>query len=152
MDVVGIEMQESLERLSGASAITRAIKRDREQVARAAFPGEQLDGLAQRRDRRTVFVGFEKQHAQVDVGGGHLRIERGGALVLGLRLLGFFQRRVNVSKLKMPVGKVRLIGENLLKRRDGRGKLLLVDVALRFVEQIVERIDELFRFGLSGWL
>src|SRR5215469_5976267 len=32
-DVVGIEMQESLERLTGASAITRAIKRDREQVA-----------------------------------------------------------------------------------------------------------------------
>lgn len=51
----------------------------------------------------------------------------------------------------MAVGKVRLIGENLLERPDGRGKLLLIDVALRLVKQIVEGIDELFRFSLPGW-
>ena len=52
----------------------------------------------------------------------------------------------------MAIRKVGLIGENLLKRREGRLKLFFVDVALRLVEQIVERIDELFRFGLSRCL
>src|SRR2546430_5081625 len=52
----------------------------------------------------------------------------------------------------MPVGKVRLLGENFLKGRDGGLKLLLVDVALGFVKQIVERIGKLLRFGLAGWL
>ena len=151
IDVVSIEMQERLERLGGAGAITRAIQRDREQIAGAAFCGKQLDGLAQRRNRSGVLVVFEKQHAQVHIGGGHLRIERSGALVFSLRLLRLVQRGVNVSKLEMAIGKVGLIGENLLKRRESRLKLFLVDVALRFVQQIVERIDKLFRFGLSGW-
>src|SRR5215472_3129994 len=49
----------------------------------------------------------------------------------------------------MTVGKVWLIGENLLKRRDGRLKLLFVDIAPCLVVQIVERIGKFFRFRLA---
>src|SRR5207249_4893809 len=105
--------EESRERLSGAGAVAGAIQRDGEEIARAAFRGKQLDGLAQRRNRRGLVVVFQKQHAQVHVGGGHSRIEPSGALVFGLRLLWLLERRVNISKLKMAVGQVRLISENL---------------------------------------
>src|SRR6516164_4791970 len=134
---------------SGDRAGAEGSQRDCQEIARAAFRGKQLDGLAQRRNRPGVFVIFEKQHAQVDVGGGHFGIEPNGALVFGLRLLGLFERRVNVGKLKMAVGKVRLIGEDLLERRDGRLKLFFVDIALCLVEQIVERIGKFFRFRLA---
>ena len=149
MDLVGIEIEESRERLSGAGAVAGAIQRDGEEIARAAFRGKQLDGLAQRRNRRGLVVVFQKQHAQVHVGGGHSRIEPSGALVFGLRLLWLLERRVNISKLKMAVGQVRLISENLLERRDGGRKLLFVNIALRLVEQVVERIGKLLRFRLA---
>src|SRR2546429_5329414 len=68
MDLVGIEIEESRERLSGAGAVAGAIQRDGEEIARAAFRGKQLDGLAQRRNRRGLVVVFQKQHAQVHVG------------------------------------------------------------------------------------
>src|SRR5258707_8345711 len=50
----------------------------------------------------------------------------------------------------MSVGKVGLLRENFLKGSHGRFKLFLIDVALRFVEQIVERIGKFLRFGLAG--
>src|SRR6266581_617616 len=50
----------------------------------------------------------------------------------------------------MSVGKVGFFRENLLEGSDGRFELLLIDVALRFVEQIVERIGKFLRFGLAG--
>ena len=46
----------------------------------------------------------------------------------------------------MTVGKVRLFCENFLERCDGGFKLLLVDVALRFIQQVVKRIGKFLGF------
>src|SRR4029077_4298907 len=54
-----------------------------------------------------------------------------------------FQRGKDVSDLKMRVGEFGLLRQNLLKGRNRRFEIVLVDVALRFVQQIVQRIAEL---------
>src|SRR5437588_12600775 len=50
----------------------------------------------------------------------------------------------------MAVGKVGLLRENFLERSDGGFKLLLINVALRLVEQVVEWVGQLFCFGLAS--
>ena len=50
----------------------------------------------------------------------------------------------------MAVGKVGLLRENFLERSDRGFKLLLINVALRLVEQVVEGVGQLFCFGLAS--
>src|SRR5579859_3893890 len=48
----------------------------------------------------------------------------------------------------MPVGKIRLFGDDLKEKCDGGFKLVLINVVLGFVEEVIQGIDELLPFRL----
>ena len=50
---------------------------------------QQLDGFAKRNNCGNIFAAIQKQHTQVHVRGGHFRIERRCAFVLGTCFLRF---------------------------------------------------------------
>ncbi len=43
----------------------------------------------------------------------------------------------------MPISNIRLLGNKVLQRINRRLKLLLLDIALRFLQQIIQRIGNL---------
>src|SRR5215469_13655003 len=130
--------------------MTRALFGDPKKKSRPGLRREQFDGFAKRGYGGCVLVVFEKQHSQIHVSRRHLGIKRRGTLVLGLRFFRSFQCRVDVSELKMAVGKVLAEEPDFLKRREGSLKLFPVDVTLCFFKQVVERIGKLLRFGLTS--
>ena len=50
------------------------------------------------------------------------------------------ERGVGIGELEVGVGDVGLFGEEFLQRRDGGFEIVLVDIALGFVEEVVQRI------------
>src|SRR5260370_17882082 len=57
-----------------------------------------------------------------------------------------------MRELKVCVGELVFLGQNFPERHNGRFEVALVHVALRFVQQIVQRIGELLRLAWRRFL
>src|SRR5260370_41120475 len=57
-----------------------------------------------------------------------------------------------MRELKVCVGEIGFLGQNFPERHNGRFEVALVHVALRFVQQIVQRIGELLRLAWRRFL
>src|ERR1700687_2448750 len=84
------------------------------------------------------------------MGLGHFGVDGDRAFVFGACLLGFIKRSENVSKLEVCVSEVGLICDDLLQWTDGCFEFLLVNVALRFIQQFVEGVRNYLGLGLCG--
>jgi len=113
-NVVGIQMQQRLERFRCASSITRAVLRHCQQISGPALCRKQFDRFAERRYRGGVFLFVEKHHPQIEIGFGHFWIDSDGPPVFGASLVRFLQRGIDVSELKVCVGKAGLIRDDFL--------------------------------------
>src|SRR5260370_35130189 len=99
---------------------------------------------------RGAFLLVEREHAKIEISPRRFWVNWDGGCAFGASLVSFLERGVDVRKLKMRVSEFRLVGDNLLQRRNGGFEFLLVNEALRFIEQVVERICDISRFGLRG--
>ena len=71
-------------------------------------------------------------------------------LVFGAGFGDTLESGIGVGELEVGPGDVRFFDEELLQRRNGRFEIILVDIALSFVEEVVERVGEFLFLGLDG--
>src|SRR5712664_2705675 len=149
-EIVGIQMEQGLEGLRGTGPITRAVLRDGQEISGPALCRKQFNRIAERYYGSGVFLLVKKEHAKIEISLGHFWVDCDGACVFGASLVSFLERGVDVRKLKMRVSEFRLVSDNLLQRRNGGFEFLLVNAALRFIEQVVERVGDFLRLGSRG--
>ncbi len=148
LEVAGVEAQSLLERLGGSGGVARTLKGHGEEDPRPTLRRKELNGFAEWRDGSGGFA-IEQQNAEVELGFGQFGVELDGTLVLGPSIVETFQSGVNVSELEMAVRLVGFFGNKFLERRYGSFEVILVDGALRFVEEIVKRIGEFLGLRLG---
>ena len=137
--VARVEIDGAFERIGGAREIAGALLRHAEQDSRADCDGKKSTAFLRGATAAAGAVSVSS-NAQIQIGFGHLWID-GSAFSYSARASwDLFQRGVSVSELEMRECDVGLFGDEFLQRRDGGGEIALVDVALGFVEIIVERI------------
>src|SRR5712664_707070 len=136
-EIVGIQMEQSLEGFRGTRAITRAVLRDCQEIPGTALCRKQLNRFAKRRHSAGILPPVKKQHAEIEVCFGHFRVDSDGARVFGASFVRVLQRRISVSELKVRVSEFGLIGDDFLQRNNGRLEILVVDISLRFIKQLV---------------
>ena len=131
--------------------VARPLQRPGQQVARPALRGQKLHRFAQRPHRRCRLA-VQHQDAQVQLGFRQFRIEMNRALILRSRFLPTLQRCVGVAKLEMRVSEVRLFRDKFLQRFERGLIIVAADIALRLLQQIVERIRQLLRLRSALFL
>src|SRR5258707_11185094 len=102
-----IEDQGILERSASRRGIAAALQGDPEKKVRAALRGQKFRSFAKRCDGCSRVV-VQKKNSEIQISFGQFRVDGDGAFVLGARFVGFLQRRVNVSELKVGISKIRL--------------------------------------------
>ena len=156
--VARVEIDGAFERVRGAGEIAGALLRHAEKNSWARLRREKIDGFLQRRDG-VGGSGIGEKDAEIQIGFRHFWIDGDRLFVLGASFGDLLQRGVGVGELKMRECDVGLFGDEFLQRRDRGGEIAFVDVALGFVEIVVERIVDGFfarlrsrRFRCGDWI
>src|SRR6185437_7255355 len=148
-EVAGIESKRGFVGLDRSRNVAGTLQSMAKQKTRSALRGEQIDGSTQRRHGR-LGIFFRQEDAQIEESLRHFRIQRGGTFVFGASLVGPLEGSVGVAELEVGPGNVGSFYNNLVESSDSGFKLIVVDVVLRFVEEIVERIGDLLSSRLGG--
>ncbi len=148
-EVAGIESKRGFVGLDRTRNVAGTLESMAKQKTRSALRREQIDGSTQRRHGcRGIF--FRQQDAQIEESLGHFRIQHGGTFVFGASLAGPLEGGVGVAELEVGPGNIGFFSNNLFKSSDSGFELIVVNVVLRFVEEIVKRIGDFLSSSLGG--
>ena len=147
--VARIEIHGAFEGSRGASEVAGALLCDAEKDSWTRLGWEKFDGFSKRRDG--IGGGWiREKDAEIEIGLGHFWIERDCFFVFGVGFGDLFQCGVSVGELKMCESNVGLFGDKFLQRGDRGGEVVFIDVALGFVEVVVQRVVDGFFAGLRS--
>ncbi len=110
--------------------------------------GKQLHRFVERDDSGGIFLLVQQKNAEIQIGFGHFGIKCDRALVLGARFVAALQRGVRVTQLEMRECHFRPFRDEFLQGSYRGFEVVSIDIALRFVEHVVEWIRYLLLPGL----